>query len=292
MGDQAAVPVGGRLPPPPRLQHVGVEGRLAAAAPGRPGSTTSRSATRPRERSPTRSAACVDAQWPLDGVNDHGTHEALYLRDPDGNGLELAWDRDPSEWPLDDEGQLRFEGGADVNRMVRELLALAGVKDARQPPRPLRFRRAAPRARRTARCARARRLRRLRRRQRLDVHAPRRPRRPRPRGRSARERVDRDGRAEVGIRRDSPGRGRRHVRPPELRPHRLHVPEHGAGLQGRLRREAGHAGRLRGEGRHRRRRGALDPDGARLRVRPQHGRGRAGLQGAEAHRSDRDGHEG
>ena len=33
------------------------------------------------------------------------------LRDPDGNGLELAWDRDPSEWPLDAEGHLRFDRG-------------------------------------------------------------------------------------------------------------------------------------------------------------------------------------
>ena len=72
-------------------------------------------------RYPTREALAdalrrlVEAEWPLDGVNDHGTHEALYLRDPDGNGLELAWERDPSEWPLDDEGRLRFERGADVN---------------------------------------------------------------------------------------------------------------------------------------------------------------------------------
>ena len=69
-----------------------------------------------------------DAGWPLDGVNDHGTHEALYLRDPDGNGLELAWDRDPSEWPLDAEGHLQFDRGADVNRMIRELLELANAE--------------------------------------------------------------------------------------------------------------------------------------------------------------------
>ena len=51
-----------------------------------------------------------DAGWPLDGVNDHGTHEALYLRDPDGNGLELYWDRPEDEWPLDGEGHLTFSG--------------------------------------------------------------------------------------------------------------------------------------------------------------------------------------
>jgi len=36
---------------------------------------------------------------PIQGASDHGTHEAIYLPDPDGNGLELAWDRDRSVWP-------------------------------------------------------------------------------------------------------------------------------------------------------------------------------------------------
>ena len=48
------------------------------------------------------------ADWPLDGYNDHGTHEALYLSDPDGNGLELAWDRPEDQWPRDEEGHLTF----------------------------------------------------------------------------------------------------------------------------------------------------------------------------------------
>jgi catechol 2,3-dioxygenase len=41
----------------------------------------------------------LDSGWDIDGYNDHGTHIALYLHDPDHNGIELAWDRDPSEWP-------------------------------------------------------------------------------------------------------------------------------------------------------------------------------------------------
>ena len=53
----------------------------------------------------------IEAKWPLDGVNDHGTHEALYLRDPDGNGLELYWDRPQEDWPIDENGHLRFDGG-------------------------------------------------------------------------------------------------------------------------------------------------------------------------------------
>lgn len=41
----------------------------------------------------------LDNDWAIDGASDHGTHEAIYLRDPDHNGIELAWDRDESEWP-------------------------------------------------------------------------------------------------------------------------------------------------------------------------------------------------
>ena len=41
----------------------------------------------------------VEAGVPLDGASDHGVSEALYLRDPDGNGVELYWDRPREEWP-------------------------------------------------------------------------------------------------------------------------------------------------------------------------------------------------
>ena len=41
----------------------------------------------------------LDGGWAIDGASDHGTHEAIYLHDPDHNGIELAWDRDPSLWP-------------------------------------------------------------------------------------------------------------------------------------------------------------------------------------------------
>jgi catechol 2,3-dioxygenase len=41
----------------------------------------------------------LDNGWSIDGASDHGTHEAIYLRDPDSNGIELAWDRDQSQWP-------------------------------------------------------------------------------------------------------------------------------------------------------------------------------------------------
>ena len=43
------------------------------------------------------------SRTPIQGASDHGTHEAIYLPDPDGNGLELAWDRDRSVWPSYDD---------------------------------------------------------------------------------------------------------------------------------------------------------------------------------------------
>ena len=44
----------------------------------------------------------------LDGAADHGVSEALYLRDPDENGVELYWDRPKDEWPRDTEGHIRM----------------------------------------------------------------------------------------------------------------------------------------------------------------------------------------
>ena len=48
----------------------------------------------------------VAAQWPLDGASDHGVSEALYLRDPDQNGVELYWDRPEAAWPRTPSGEL------------------------------------------------------------------------------------------------------------------------------------------------------------------------------------------
>jgi catechol 2,3-dioxygenase len=48
----------------------------------------------------------IEHQIPLDGAADHGVSEAIYLQDPDGNGLELYTDRDPAIWPRDDAGEL------------------------------------------------------------------------------------------------------------------------------------------------------------------------------------------
>ncbi|MBL0179825.1 MAG: VOC family protein [Gemmatimonadetes bacterium] len=43
---------------------------------------------------------------PIEGASDHGVSEAIYLRDPDGNGVELYRDRPMAEWPRDDQGEL------------------------------------------------------------------------------------------------------------------------------------------------------------------------------------------
>jgi catechol 2,3-dioxygenase len=63
---------------------------------------------------PTRTALAdalrrlMAAKVPLDGASDHGVSEALYLRDPDGNGVELYWDRPEAEWPREPDGELRM----------------------------------------------------------------------------------------------------------------------------------------------------------------------------------------
>ena len=50
----------------------------------------------------------LDAKYPLTGASDHGVSQALYLNDPDENGVELYWDRPKEEWPLDDQGNLQM----------------------------------------------------------------------------------------------------------------------------------------------------------------------------------------
>jgi len=60
------------------------------------------------------------ADWPLRTTIDHGTHLALYLADPDGNGLELAWDRPREQWPRAADGTIRFDevGPVDLDALL------------------------------------------------------------------------------------------------------------------------------------------------------------------------------
>jgi catechol 2,3-dioxygenase len=78
---------------------------------------------------PTRAALAdalrrlMSAGITLEGASDHGATEALYLRDPDGNGVELTWDRPEEEWPRDESGK---------PMLISEALDLAGL--LREPP--------------------------------------------------------------------------------------------------------------------------------------------------------------
>ena len=59
--------------------------------------------------------------WPLRQLTDHGTHEAVYVSDPDGNDLELAWDRPPEQWPRDEQGHIRGQfGDLDLDDLLSE----------------------------------------------------------------------------------------------------------------------------------------------------------------------------
>jgi len=48
----------------------------------------------------------MDENYPLSGASDHGVSEAIYLNDPDGNGIELYWDKPRELWPVDEKGEL------------------------------------------------------------------------------------------------------------------------------------------------------------------------------------------
>jgi catechol 2,3-dioxygenase len=61
---------------------------------------------------------------PLDGASDHGVSEALYLRDPDDNGVELYWDRPQDHWPRTPDGKLAmFTRRLDVQGLLAEVEA-------------------------------------------------------------------------------------------------------------------------------------------------------------------------
>lgn len=62
------------------------------------------------------------AQYPLTGASDHGVSEALYLNDPDENGLELYWDRPKDQWPQKPDGSLdMYTQALDIEDLLGEL---------------------------------------------------------------------------------------------------------------------------------------------------------------------------
>src|SRR6201981_2230010 len=76
---------------------------------------------------PTRAALAdalhrvIVAGIPLDGASDHGVSEALYLRDPDENGVELYWDRPKEQWPRAADGKLQmYTRRLDLESLLQE----------------------------------------------------------------------------------------------------------------------------------------------------------------------------
>jgi catechol 2,3-dioxygenase len=64
----------------------------------------------------------IGAQIPLEGASDHGVSEALYLRDPDDNGVELCWDRPKELWPRQPDGSLHmYTRPLDLHDLLAEL---------------------------------------------------------------------------------------------------------------------------------------------------------------------------
>ena len=108
-----------RLSPSHRTQHLGRGGN-----PPPPGSTglyhlavlyPSRAALADASR------RLMAAKIPLEGASDHGVSEALYLRDPDDNGVELYWDRPREQWPRNTDGELAmFTAPLDLIALLKE----------------------------------------------------------------------------------------------------------------------------------------------------------------------------
>jgi catechol 2,3-dioxygenase len=77
-------------------------------------------------RYPTRAALAdalrrvLAARIPISGASDHGVSEAIYLHDPDENGIELYWDRPQEDWPRDGDGVAMFTRPLDLEALLRE----------------------------------------------------------------------------------------------------------------------------------------------------------------------------
>lgn len=62
------------------------------------------------------------ANYPLTGASDHGVSEAIYLDDPDGNGVELYWDRPMEFWPTKADGSMdMFTKQLDLSKLLKEI---------------------------------------------------------------------------------------------------------------------------------------------------------------------------
>lgn len=72
----------------------------------------------------------------LDGASDHGVSEAIYLRDPDENGVELYWDRPEAQWPRTPQGELTmFSRRLDLNGLLKVVEAFQETPAVSEGPR-------------------------------------------------------------------------------------------------------------------------------------------------------------
>ncbi len=64
----------------------------------------------------------LDADYPISEASDHGVSEAIYLDDPDQNGVELYWDRPKDQWPVNEDGSLHmYTRPLDLQDLLNEL---------------------------------------------------------------------------------------------------------------------------------------------------------------------------
>lgn len=64
----------------------------------------------------------IDNKYPILGAADHGVSEAIYLEDPDGNGVELYWDKPRETWPFDKNGELQmYTQPLDLEGLLNEI---------------------------------------------------------------------------------------------------------------------------------------------------------------------------
>jgi catechol 2,3-dioxygenase len=121
MGDEAAFLSAGGY-----HHHIGLNTWESRGAPPPPRRTTG--LYHVAIRYPNRKALAgalqrlVEARVPLSGASDHGVSVALYLRDPDDNGIELYYDRPREEWPRspDGEGVAMMSAPVDLNALLAE----------------------------------------------------------------------------------------------------------------------------------------------------------------------------
>jgi catechol 2,3-dioxygenase len=120
MGDQAAFLSAGGY-----HHHIGLNTWESEGGPPPPRGTTGlyHAAIRYPDRKALANALkrLVEARWPLSGASDHGVSVALYLSDPDRNGIELYYDRPREEWPLvPGNGVAMFSNPIDLEALLAE----------------------------------------------------------------------------------------------------------------------------------------------------------------------------